>query len=379
VGHVQIETLSDFLQDQQLELPQISPEHQDMLEEEITPSEVEDAINEAKEMSAPGPSGHTITLYKLLFQEIPSIFTAAINQLVFNHELATHHSFQWIKHRKVIYIPKKPNPLAPGDFCPLSMLEVLYKIPSRIIAQRLTRTLPTIIGDHQHGFMAGKGIQEPSLLATHLIQNAQQTERPLQLISVDIEKAFDRLSHTIIVQALRAFGVPELLIQALRNYVLVGMARVEVNGRKGILITVRTGSGQGDPLSSILFLIGWEPLNRLIVTKFAEIMYTTAEGITVGSILFADDNLSPTKLRSIDQLEPLLAIYDRYTGVSGLNINVRKSSALCINTAPSLVQDLQNRGFTTPTSMRHLGIELAGTIEDTVRETIQKIDLKAVK
>jgi hypothetical protein len=330
-------------------------------------------------MSAPGPSGHTITLYKLLFQEIPNIFTAAINQLVFNHELATRHSFQWIKHRKVIYIPKKPNPLAPGDFRPLSMLEVLYKIPSRIIAQRLSKTLPTIIGDHQHGFMAGKGIQEPSLLATHLIQDAKQTERPLQLISVDIEKAFDWLSHTIIIQALRAFGVPELLIQALRNYVLVGMARVEVNGRKGILITVRTGSGQGDPLSSILFLIGSEPLNRLIVTKFAEIMYTTAEGITVGPILFADDNLSPTKLHSIEQLEPLLAIYDRYTGVSGLNINVRKSSALCINTVPSLVQDLQQKGFATPDSMRHLGIELAKTIEDTVHETIQKIDLKAVR
>ncbi len=40
-GHVQTETLTDFLQDQQLELPQISPDHQDMLVEEITPNEVE--------------------------------------------------------------------------------------------------------------------------------------------------------------------------------------------------------------------------------------------------------------------------------------------------------------------------------------------------
>jgi hypothetical protein len=159
--------------------------------------------------------------------------------------------------------------------------------------------------------MVGKGIQEPSLLATHLIQDAQQTGQPLQLISSHLKKAFNRLNHTVIIQALRAFGIPELLIQALRNYVLVGMARVEVNGRKGILITVRTGSGQGDPFSSILFLIGSEPLNRLIVRKFAEIMYTTAERVTVGPILFADDNLSPTKLQAIEQLEPLLAIYDR--------------------------------------------------------------------
>jgi hypothetical protein len=141
----------------------------------------------------------------------------------------------------------------------------------------------------------------------------------------------------------------------------------------------KCGLGQGDPLSSILFLIGSEPLNRLIVTKLAEIMYTTAENVTVGPILFADDNLSPTKVQSIEQLEPLLALYDRYTGVSGLNINVNKSSALCINSAPPLVQNLQRKGFSTLDSMRHLGIELARTIEETVKATMQKIDVKAVK
>jgi hypothetical protein len=83
-------------------------------------------------------------------------------------------------------------------------------------------------------------------------------------------------------------------------------------------------------------------------------MYTTMERIKVGSILFADDNLSPTKIERIEQLDPLLAIYDRYTGVSGLNINIRKSSALCINTPEALVRDFQHRGFTTPENMRHL-------------------------
>jgi hypothetical protein len=127
----QRETLADFLVDQQLELPQIGPDLQDILLEEITLAEIQEAINEAKEISA-GPSGQTITLYKLLFQEIPGILTAALNQLVFNSELAGSPSFQYIKHRKVIYILKKPNPLGPGDFPPPSMLEVLYKIPSRI-------------------------------------------------------------------------------------------------------------------------------------------------------------------------------------------------------------------------------------------------------
>jgi hypothetical protein len=119
------------------------------------------------------------------------------------------------------------------------MLEVLYKIPARILARRLTAVLPKLIGPHQHGFMPQKGIQEPSILATHLIEEANKRKKPLQLVSFDIEKAFDKVGHKIITQALRAFGVPEIMVQALQQYTLVGFARVEFNGRQGILITIR--------------------------------------------------------------------------------------------------------------------------------------------
>jgi hypothetical protein len=112
------------------------------------------------------------------------------------------------------------------------MLEVLYKIPSRILARRLNQVLPTIIGPHQHGFMAQKGIQEPSILATHLIQEANYNNKSLQLIGSDVEKAFDRVSHCSIIQALRAFGVPEITILAIQFFSLIGFAYVEVNGKK---------------------------------------------------------------------------------------------------------------------------------------------------
>ncbi len=83
------------------------------------------------------------------------------------------------------------------------MLEVLYKIPLKDPSQKPVSYLFAIIGEYQYGFMAGKDIQEPSLLATHLIQDVQQTGPPVQLISLDIEKAFDRLNHAIIIQALQ--------------------------------------------------------------------------------------------------------------------------------------------------------------------------------
>jgi hypothetical protein len=265
-------SLSEFLDTQNIVLPQISEDHKDMLQEEFSSEEVLEAINEANEVSAPGPSGQNITFYKLLFLELPNLMTQALNELVFVPGLGASRTLQWIQHRKVVYIPKKTLPTSPSDYRPLSMLEVLYKIPSRILARRLTRILPTVIGPHQHGFMAKKGIQEPSILATHLIQEAALYRKPLQLVSFDIEKAFDRVGHKIILDALRAFGVPEIAVSALQHFTLVGYAYVEVNGKKGIVITIKTGSGQGDPLSSILFLLATEPLNRALAANFPDLM-----------------------------------------------------------------------------------------------------------
>ncbi len=375
----QTETLSAFLARHHTDLPLIDDDQKDALEEEFTIDEVKQAISEAHKVSAPGPSGQTITFYKLLFCAMPHTMTRALNQLVFLPRLSEDRPLQWIQQRKVIYIPKVSSPVAPSDYRPLSMLEVLYKIPSRIIAARLNRILPTIIGPHQHGFMTQKGIQEPSLLATHLIQDSTLYSKPLQLVSFDMEKAFDRVGHAVIIQALRAFGVPEIMVQAISQYTLVGYAYVEVNGRRGILITIKTGSGQGDPLSSILFLIATEPLNRILCSSFMQLMYTAEDNVTVGPILYADDNLTPLALQDAEQLQPILQLYDQYTGVSGLNINVRKSTALCINTTRDIQEGLERAGLTITNSAKHLGIHLAPTIEATVEATMVAIDPKAIE
>jgi hypothetical protein len=78
-------------------------------------------------------------------------------------------------------------------------------------------------------------------------------------------------------------------------------------------------------------------------------MYVTREGIRVGPVIFADDNLSPLSLTHAEQINPILDLYNRYNGVSGLNINVRKSTILCINCTPDLTRNLQNQGFSTST------------------------------
>jgi hypothetical protein len=65
-------------------------------------------------------------------------------------------------------------------------------------------------------------------------------------------KAFDREGHSVIVQAPRVFGVPEIM--AVQHCTLVGFfLYVEVNGSASILITIKTGRGAGRPSPIILF------------------------------------------------------------------------------------------------------------------------------
>jgi hypothetical protein len=54
-----------------------------------------------------------------------------------------------------------------------------------------------------------------------------------------------------------------------------------------------------------------------------ELMYTAEDNVTVGPILYADDNLMPLALQNTDQIQSILQLYEQYTGVSGLNINIR--------------------------------------------------------
>ncbi len=102
----QLLTLSDFLTHNDLQLPQLSPEDCEELEQEFSIGEVKQALAEAKVVSAPGPSGQTISFFKLIFMHVPSLMTQALNQLVFVPSLVTDGEFKWIQERKVIYFPK---------------------------------------------------------------------------------------------------------------------------------------------------------------------------------------------------------------------------------------------------------------------------------
>ncbi len=124
--------------------------------------------------------------------------TTALNQLICVPHLLTADEFRWIRHPKALYILKSPRPTTPSDYCPLSMLEVRYKISSCNLYAHLSWILPTVIGPHQHGFMAYRS--HPLVSKCMPLQQASST------CMLWHEKSFWQVGHLIIIQALRAFS-----------------------------------------------------------------------------------------------------------------------------------------------------------------------------
>jgi len=60
-------------------------------------------------------------------------------------------------------------------------------------------------------------VQEQTVLATHLFVEANNKHKSLQLVSVDIKKAFDKEGHKVITEALRAFCGSGIMVQALQQ------------------------------------------------------------------------------------------------------------------------------------------------------------------
>lgn len=87
------------------------------------------------------------------------------------------------------------------------MLNIDYKIASKVIAQRLTKHLDKIIHPNQTGFVKGRNISENTRTLLDILDYLKQTNKPGILINIDFEKAFDSIEWAFLMSVLRKFNL----------------------------------------------------------------------------------------------------------------------------------------------------------------------------
>lgn len=78
------------------------------------------------------------------------------------------------------------------DYRPIACCNVLYKVVSKVIANRLKRILPRVVTENQYAFIKGRLLMENVLLESELVKDYhKEVISPRCVMKIDISKAFD--------------------------------------------------------------------------------------------------------------------------------------------------------------------------------------------
>ncbi|KAE9411964.1 hypothetical protein Angca_007994, partial [Angiostrongylus cantonensis] len=158
---------------------------------------------------------------------------------------------QW-KTSKTVLLFKKGDLHDIGNYRPICLLSVLYKLFARVILDRIDRTLDEGQPCEQAGFRKAFGTMNHIYTKTRLIEVSREYKRPLCLTFIDLEKAFDSIEIEAVMEALGSKGVPTQYIKILRELYKNFTTKISpfYNDTN---VHVKRGVRQGDTISQKLF------------------------------------------------------------------------------------------------------------------------------
>ena len=369
-------TIAEFLGEDLVQSSKEVPlDAEEMMCRDITSDELEGVVKELKNRSAPGPTGITNPLLKFLFPMIREILAAAGNKWLWWDEPKLPPA--GLYHRKIIFILKQgKDRTSPDAYRGLSMLENIYKLYSKILANRMAPVLEQIQDKMQFGFTRNTGCMEASRTIIDAIYEAAQTNTPLININTDVYKAFDMIDKQHIFNCMEFYSFPEKFIEAYKRLSQNATAEFEVNRKRSEQINLERGTGQGDPSSSFLFNLAVTPLNHFL-SNSPVVPRISFGNVEVPPVSFADDNDLPLDGNELQKIKDTIRKITEYERVSGLKLNMNKCEVMAVNCDQVTVDNLlQETGMKRVHKTKHLGLVIDESGNLTKEDNMQPIHEK---
>lgn len=242
----------------------------------------------------------------------------------------------------IYLIPKNGSPQRIEEYRPISLVGGAYKIISKILADRLSKVIDSVVADYQSAFIKGRQIMDGILILNEAIDEAKKKLSRF-FFKVDFSKTFDSINWGYLDAILGGFNFCDRWRKWIKACVESASASILVNGSPNGEFCLKRGLRQGDPLSPFLFILAMECLG-LLTQKATELgllkpALIGCQKIPVSHLQYADDVvfLCDGSKENLKTLKRILRLFEL---ISGLGVNFSKSSLFGFNLSEEDVTDV---------------------------------------
>ncbi|GKV25193.1 hypothetical protein SLEP1_g34663 [Rubroshorea leprosula] len=307
---------------------QISGADNELLTATFSEKEIKEAIWECGSSKAPGPDGFNFSFIKEMWEDIKVEIINFVQEFYKTGRIASGSNASFI-----VMIPKVENPQRIEKYRPISLIGVMYKIIAKLLANRLWKVLPKVIGEQQMAFIRGRQLVGGVVIVNEVIEEVKIKKKKSFLFKVDFEKVYDKVCWDFIEYMMMRMGFNATWRKWIRECLASSSISVLINGSPTNQFSVSKGLRQGDLLSPFLFLIVAEGLNGLMSSAVEKQLYKGVvignEGVSVSHLQFADDTIFFGEA-SEDNIGVIKSIMRTFELSSGLKINFGKSQLIGI-------------------------------------------------
>ena len=156
---------------------------------QFTENEVITAMKQMAPLKAPGPNGMPLVFYQSYWHVVGKDISTAVLYCLHSGKLLPS-----LNHTFVTLIPKTKSSEKVTEYRLISLCNVIYKLISKVLANRLKKILPHVISNTQSAFVPGRLIMDNILITfetLHYMHNKRAGKVGAMALKLDMSKAYD--------------------------------------------------------------------------------------------------------------------------------------------------------------------------------------------